>query len=154
MILAGTYDGLHIIEKNGSNWKHKTKIQRFDISSRFFEISKDKNILISHEYKGVFRIKLNIDNYQIDHSDLLIDGQNLYSSLSSLGNSIYFMSNEGFYYYDYENEQFLKNNQITNLIMDLSFLSGKMVNTNDKNLWLFGANSIIKLEKINFQMNL
>jgi hypothetical protein len=32
----------------------------------------------------------------------------------------------------------------------LSFLSGKMVNTNDKNLWLFGANSIIKLEKNQF----
>ena len=150
LILAGTYDGLHIIEKNGGNWKHKTKIQRFDISSRFFEISKDKTILISHEYKGVFKIKLNIDNYQIDHTDLLIDGQSLYSSLSSLGNSIYFMSNEGFYYYDYENEQFLKNNQITNLIKDLSFLSGKMVNTNDKNLWLFGPNSIIKLEKNQF----
>ena len=105
------------------------------IFSRFFEISKDKNILISHEYKGVFKIKLNIDNYQIDHTDLLIDGQNLYSSLSSLGNSIYFMSNDGFYYYDYENQQFLKNNQITNLIKDLIFLSGKMVNTNDKNLW-------------------
>ena len=150
LILAGTYDGLHIIEKNEGNWKHKTKIQGFDISSRFFEISKDKNILISHEYKGVFRIKLNIDNYQIDHTDLLIDGQNLYSSLSSLGNSIYFMSKEGFYYYDYENERFLKNNQITYLIKDLSFLSGKMVNTNDKNLWLFGANSIIKLEKNQF----
>ena len=115
-----------------------------------FEISKDKNILISHEYKGVFKIKLNIYNYQIDHTSLLIDGQSLYSSLSSLGNSIYFMSNEGFYYYDYENEQFLKNNQITNLIKDLSFLSGKMVNTNDKNLWLFGPNSIIKLEKNQF----
>ena len=150
LILAGTYDGLHIIEKNGSNWKHKTKLQRFDISSRFFEISEDKTILISHEYKGVFKIKLNIDNYQIDHTDLLIDGQNLYSSLSSLGNSIYFMSNDGFYYYDYENQQFLKNNQITNLIKDLIFLSGKMVNTNDKNLWLFGANSIIKLEKNQF----
>ncbi len=150
LILAGTYDGLHIIEKNEGNWKHKTKIQGFDISSRFFEISKDKNILISHEYKGVFRIKLNIDNYQVDDNDLLIDGQNLYSSLSSLGNSIYFMSKEGFYYYDYENERFLKNNQITDLIKDLSFLSGKMVNTNDKNLWLFGANSIIKLEKNQF----
>ena len=150
LILAGTYDGLHIIEKNGGNWKHKTKIQRFDISSRFFEISKDKTILISHEYKGVFKIKLNIDNYQIDHTDLLIDGQSLYSSLSSLGNSIYFMSNEGFFCYDYKNEQFVKNNQITNLKKDLSFVSRKMVNTNDKNLWLFGPNSIIKLEKNQF----
>ena len=33
---------------------------------------------------------------------------------------------------------------------DLSFSSGKMVNTNDKNLWLFGDNSIIKLEKNQF----
>ena len=150
LILAGTYDGLHIIEKNGSNWKHKTKIQRFDISSRFFEVSKNKTILVSHEYKGVFRIKLNIDSYRIDHTDLLIDGQSLYSSLSSLGNSIYFMSNEGFYYYDNDKDKFLKNDQIINLMKDLSFMSGKMVNTNDKNLWLFGDNSIIKLEKNQF----
>ena len=33
---------------------------------------------------------------------------------------------------------------------DLSFSSAKMVNTNDKNLWLFGDNSIIKLEKNQF----
>ena len=150
LILAGTYDGLHIIEKIGSNWKHKTKIQRFDISSRFFEVSKDKTILISHEHKGVFRIKLNADNYDIDQTDLLIDGQSLYSSLSSLGNSIYFMSNEGFYYYDNDKDKFLKNDQIINLMKDLSFMSGKMVNTNDKNLWLFGDNSIIKLEKNQF----
>ena len=150
LIIAGTYDGLHIIEKNGSNWKHKTKIEQFDISSRFFEISKDKTILISHEYKGVFRIKLNKNNYEIDQTDLLVDGQSLYSSLSSLGDSIYFMSNEGFFYYDYDKDEFLKNNQIMNLMKDLSFLSGKMVNTNDKNLWLFGANSIIKLEKNQF----
>ena len=150
MIIAGTYDGLHIIEKIGNNWKHKTKIQRFDISSRFFEVSKNKTILVSHEYKGVFRIKLNASNYEIDQEDLLIDGQSLYSSLSSLGNSIYFMSNEGFYYYDYDKDEFLKNNQIMNLMKDLSFLSAKMVNTNDKNLWLFGDNSIIKLEKNQF----
>ena len=112
MIIAGTYDGLHIIEKIGSNWKHKTKIQRFDISSRFFEVSKNKTIIVSHEYKGVFRIKLNTNNYEIDQEDLLIDGQSLYSSVSSLGNSIYFMSNEGFYYYERDKGEFLKNNQI------------------------------------------
>jgi DNA-binding CsgD family transcriptional regulator len=150
MIIAGTYDGLHIIEKIGSNWKHKTKIERFDISSRFFEVSKNKTIIVSHEYKGVFRIKLNTNNYEIDQEDLLIDGQSLYSSVSSLGNSIYFMSNEGFYYYEYDKGEFIKNNQITNLMKDLSFSSGKMVNTNNKNLWLFGDNSIIKLEKNQF----
>ena len=80
----------------------------------------------------------------------MIDGQSLYSSLSSLGNSIYFMSNEGFYYYDNDKDKFLKNDQIINLMKDLSFMSGKMVNTNDKNLWLFGDNSIIKLEKNQF----
>ena len=53
-----------------------------------------------------------------------------------------------------DKDKFLKNDQIINLMKDLSFMSGKMVNTNDKNLWLFGDNSIIKLEKINFQMNL
>ena len=150
VIIAGTYDGLHIIEKIGSNWKRKTKIQRFDISSRFFEVSKNKTIIVSHEYKGVFRIKLNTNNYEIDQEDLLIDGQSLYSSISSLGNSIYFMSNEGFYYYEHDKGEFIKNNQITNLMKDLSFSSGKMVNTNDKNLWLFGDNSIIKLEKNQF----
>jgi len=150
MILAGTYDGLHILEKNDSFWKHKRKIQGFDISSRFFEVSEDKTILVSHEYKGVFRLKLNTNNYEIDDSDLLIDGKSIYSSLSSLGNSIYFMSNEGFYYYDYDKDQFLKNNQIMDLVEELDFLSGKMVNTNDKNLWLFGTNLIAKLEKNHF----
>tara|TARA_B100000900_G_scaffold8598_1_gene7077 strand:- start:8704 stop:11487 length:2784 start_codon:yes stop_codon:yes gene_type:complete len=150
LIIAGTYDGLHILEKYDSNWKYKSKILGFDISSRFFEVSKDKTILVSHEYKGVFRLKFKPDNYDLDNMDLLIDGKSLYSSLSSLGNSIYFMSNEGFYYYDDDKDEFFKNNQIIDLMSELDFLSGKIVNTNDKNLWLFGTNSIVKLEKNQF----
>ena len=75
----------------------------------------------------------------------------LYSSLSSLGNSIYFMSNEGFYYYDYDKDEFLKNNQIMNLMKDLSFFERKMVNTNDKNLWLFGEIRLLSSKKSIFK---
>ena len=147
LILAGTYDGLHVLKKTGNRWEHFKKIDGFDISSRFFELSDKNAVLVSHEYKGVFRLHLNFETYSVEDKRLIVDGRSLYSSLSSLGNSIYYLSNDGFYQFNIESDLFEKNEKINKRIGNHNFLSGKIVNTNDKNLWLFTKNFILKLEK-------
>lgn len=147
LILAGTYDGLHILKKTGKLWKHFKKIDGFDISSRFFELSGKNTVLVSHEYKGVFRLNLNFEAYSVEDKKLIVDGKSLYSSLSSLGNNIYYLSNDGFYQFNIESDLFEKNEKINRLIGKHNFLSGKIVSTNDKNLWIFTKNFILKLEK-------
>lgn len=147
LILAGTYDGLHVLKKTRNRWKHFKKIDGFDISSRFFELSDKNAVLVSHEYKGVFRLHLNFETYSVEDKKLIVDKKSLYSSLSSLGNNIYYFSNDGFYKFNHESDLFEKNEKINRLIGKHNFLSGKIVNTNDKNLWLFTKNFILKLEK-------
>ena len=60
-LLQGNYYGICLLEKNNNGWQFKNKIQGFDYSSRYFALSEKNEIYISHEYKGVFRIKINND---------------------------------------------------------------------------------------------
>ena len=60
-ILVGSYDGLHLLKRRNGVWKYGFKVEGFDISSRFLEMINDREVLISHAYKGVFHITLSDD---------------------------------------------------------------------------------------------
>ena len=55
-IVQGSYDGLYILTQNNGEWVLKNKLSGFDISSRFFEISNNGKIIVSHGYKGRLQI--------------------------------------------------------------------------------------------------
>ena len=44
LILQGSYNGIHILEKDSGNWKYKNKLEGFDISSRYFEMVNDTTL--------------------------------------------------------------------------------------------------------------
>jgi AraC family chitin signaling transcriptional activator len=58
-LLQGNYDGLYVLEKSNNKWRLKNKIKGYDISSKFFEMPNARTILVSHEYKGVFKVEVN-----------------------------------------------------------------------------------------------
>ena len=60
LLLQGNYNGLYVIQKINNNWLFRNKIQGFNLSSKFFEIY-DNHVFVSHEYKGVFKIKMDDD---------------------------------------------------------------------------------------------
>ena len=60
-ILVGTYNGLHIINKQNDKWEYKNKLKGFDISSRFIEISSKHSAIVSHGYKGLFNLQISKD---------------------------------------------------------------------------------------------
>ena len=60
-LLQGNYEGLHLLEKKDGRWQYRNKIEGFNVSSRFFEFISSTELLVSHEYKGVFRLQLNDD---------------------------------------------------------------------------------------------
>lgn len=60
MLIAGTYDGLIILEKKDGEWRYRSGIKGFTESSRYIEWDSGGNLWVSHGYKGIF--KLGFDN--------------------------------------------------------------------------------------------
>jgi hypothetical protein len=59
LLLKGNYNGLSVLEKVSGTWRVRNKIDGFSSSARFFEPDERNQVWVSHEYKGVYRIRLN-----------------------------------------------------------------------------------------------
>jgi DNA-binding CsgD family transcriptional regulator len=58
MVLQGNYDGLSTLKKENGNWVFGNKISGFNIASRFFEVLNDRQVLVNHEYKGLYELTI------------------------------------------------------------------------------------------------
>ncbi|MFO7852932.1 MAG: LuxR C-terminal-related transcriptional regulator [Bacteroidota bacterium] len=58
-LIAGTYNGLIMLERKQGQWHYKSDIKGFKESSRYIEWDKDGNLWVSHGYKGIFRLAFN-----------------------------------------------------------------------------------------------
>ncbi|MEL0226559.1 MAG: LuxR family transcriptional regulator, partial [Flavobacteriaceae bacterium] len=116
LIFMGNFTGLYVIEKKGQEWVYRNKINGFDISSRFFEFSSPTQIIVNHEYKGVFKIKLDKDFQQAIEIEL--DKASCISCNSSLvefNNNIYYQAKENLYKYNLKEGVFEKDFLLTDL---------------------------------------
>ncbi len=72
-LIQGNYAGLSVLEKKEGQWQLKNRINGFDYSGKFLEVDKENTLWINHEYKGLFKLKVdeefkNIRNVAIDMS--------------------------------------------------------------------------------------
>lgn len=63
LLLQGNFNGLSVLKKENGNWNFRNRIKGFDISSRFFEITGPHEILVNHELKGLYSLKID-ENYE------------------------------------------------------------------------------------------
>lgn len=147
-LLAGGYNGLHLFDNDTLSWRYNSQLQNFSISSRYFEVLNESEILVSHEYKGVFRLLLNKEKTEVLSTAQIPDiPTSLYSSMTKFQGDICYFSKGGFYKYDVQEKGFVKNNTISELFTDSNFTSAKMVVDREKFLWFFERNNLIRVEK-------
>lgn len=152
-ILVGTYNGLHIINKQNDKWEYKNKLKGFDISSRFIEISSKHSAIVSHGYKGLFNLQISKD-YESITKVTKIPIETGPSDLCSMGGDIYYFNRRGLYKFDIDEEKFKIDSQITNLLAEDTFNAQRMISVSSDKLFLFGENYIYKLEKNIFSKQL
>lgn len=145
-ILAGTYNGLHLFDKTSNDLRYLRQIQGFSMSSRYFEVLNARELLVSHEYKGVFKLQLD-KNAVLTAAKIPNVPTSLYSSMISFLGDICYFSKGGFFEYDSETNQFQKNDLISSLFQENNFTSAKMVLDREKYLWFFERNNLIRVEK-------
>ena len=148
LVFMGNFTGLYVIEKKGEEWVYRNKINGFDISSRFFEFSSATQIIVNHEYKGVFKIKLDPDFRQAIEIEL--DDASCISCNSSLvhfNNNIYYHAKEKLFKYNLKGGVFDEDSLLTNLNSALDFRNEILLNDPTGQLWLFSKNNLYYINK-------
>ena len=143
LLLQGSYNGLYILIKIGDNWVLRNKIQGFKLSSRFFEIY-DNHVFVSHEYKGVFKIKLDNEFTKTVKIDKIPQiGKEQHSSLMKYDDNLLFAYKKGVYKYQIEQNEFIKDTLLSNLFKNEDYTSGKLIYTPKTNtVWAFSHDNL------------
>ncbi|WP_111659615.1 helix-turn-helix and ligand-binding sensor domain-containing protein [Olleya aquimaris] len=138
LLLQGNYNGLNILENNNGTWQFRNKIEGFDNSSRFFVFSDINEILVNHEYKGVFKIKTDSDFKQALNVSKLNDlEKGLFSSLTEYNDAIYYATEQGVFKKQKQEDVFVKDSVLSQLFENQGYSSGKLItNKNTNTLWI------------------
>ena len=147
MLLQGNYNGLYTLEKLNNNWSLKNKIDGFDLSARFFELVNNTTIFVSHEYKGVYKIEVNEEFTKAKNIKIDTFSKGLYSSLFNYNDNVYYVYSEGYYKYDFNKEEFIKDSLLSQTFKPSNYTSGKLIHeANSNTLWGFTNTDIIQVK--------
>ena len=143
LLLQGNYLGLYVLEKKGTSWVYRNKIDGLDISSRYFEFLNDTEILLNHEYKGVFKIKFDKDYLKIVEfvQDESIE-KGLHSSLIKHDDRILYSFRNGVFEFNKEGNVFERDSIFSEIYENENFISGKLVVDNTNKIWGFTGKNI------------
>ncbi|MEZ7504420.1 triple tyrosine motif-containing protein [Flavobacterium sp. Arc2] len=143
LLLQGNYYGISVLQKVNNQWVFRNKIKGFDYSSKYFEITKDNEIYVSHEYKGVFRLvcDVKLDNIKVIKTYVNPKkGKN--ACLVKFNNVIYYAYKLGVFKLNNKTKLFEKDTLLSSVFENDEYTSGKMIVDNTNKIWLFSKNYI------------
>lgn len=149
-LLQGNYNGLSILQKIDSKWKFRNALEGFDNSSRFFEFSAKDEIFVNHEYKGVFRLKLENDFQGVKVISQEV-GKGIASSLVKFKDEIIYATIHAVFTMNTE-KQFVVDSSLTDLFdhRKQDALSILMKDPLAERLWRFGKQDILFISSSKF----
>ncbi|QNM86722.1 LuxR family transcriptional regulator [Polaribacter pectinis] len=143
-LIQGNYDGLYVLKKQGLKWVLRNKIEGFNTSSRFFTLLENDKIIVNHEYKGVFKLRVDSEFRKVikQEKDSSVS-KGIHSSLVKYNNDILYTSKKGVFKYELDKNKFVKESTYSKLIPKENFTSARLVNNLSSNkLWSFTSEDI------------
>jgi len=149
LLIQGNYKGLNILEKDGNgSWSFRNRIEGFDISSRYFEFIDASELLISHEYKGVFKLKLNKALTKVIEFKTLGIDKGKSSSIINYNKKLRYVYDNSIFNYNKNNNTFSRDTVLRNLFANNNYVSGKLINDKEGNrLWSFSDDQLLYIER-------
>jgi DNA-binding CsgD family transcriptional regulator len=143
VLLQGNYYGISVLEKINNQWRFKNKIEGFNYSSRYFEITQNREVYVSHEYKGIFRFKP--DNSFSKAKDCYAysspkKGKN--ASLTKFNGAIYYAYKDGIFKLNSVTKKIEKDKLLSSIFEKDEYTSGKLIVDQSNKIWLFSKNYI------------
>ena len=146
LLIQGNYYGLSVLEKREGQWKFRNKIEGFDISSRAIVVAGENQIVVNHEFKGLFNLVLDKEYQKIERSEI-IGHLGHESSILKYNNEILYTSDKGVFELDLETSKLSANESWSEVFYsEGNRIRGKLVVENTKNtIWGFSERNIISM---------
>lgn len=143
-LLQGNYSGLYVLNKKDGQWKLRNKIKGFTNSSRSFEVVDKNQILVNHEYKGLFSLKVDDDFREVlalDNNSFF--SKKIHSNIIKYKERILYAYKNGVFEYSKETNEVVKDSILSKLYTAETYDTGKMVYDEENDiLWSFSKKDI------------
>jgi DNA-binding CsgD family transcriptional regulator len=150
LLLQGNYNGLYVLEKGKDDWQLRNKIEGFDTSARYFEFISPEELVVSHEYKGLFYLSLDQELRFVEKMRQDDLQKSVNSSLVRFKNEVYYGTESGIYVYNEETLGFEKDSVVSRLAHNGAYVSGKLMLTdNGDKLWYASESGLSYLRSDN-----
>ena len=151
ILLAGTYNGIAILERAGASFHFVKMIDDFQESARVMFFDQKNNLWISHGYKGLYKIRFN----EADLTTQSVDFYGMNKGLPSLNNDIFFIRDEmiistinGIYRYEESYDTLVPYPKWNHFLGSLERVS-KVIEANKQNIYVFQNGIMGRLEILN-----
>jgi len=130
-ILAGTSNGLRLLEYYNGNWRLKHSIKGFKEYSRHIQTDSENIIWVSHQNKGVFKLKLNESFDSVVELNFFDSSHGLPSNINNYvfkiktdntNSQILFGTEKGIYEYNMQTNKFESNKKFNKLLVGRGFI--------------------------------
>jgi|APTNR8051073442_1049403.scaffolds.fasta_scaffold00032_46 ligand-binding sensor domain-containing protein/DNA-binding CsgD family transcriptional regulator len=119
-LIGGVYGGIQFYTQKNNHWALSTKPSGFKESSRIMERDREGNLWITHGYKGVFKLALDLPREQIKNISFYGSEKgfpsNILINVYSIRNDLVFTSERGVYKYDKQKDRFILEPLFTSLL--------------------------------------
>ncbi len=157
LLIQGNYQGLNVLVRENGQWRLRNKITGFDISSKYFEITGSGTILVSHEYKGVYRLNVNESYTEIEsYAEMTSVKKGAHSGLVSYHDEIYYAYRDGIFVYDASTADFKRDEMLSAIFDGDQYISGKLIDDGQGKLWAFTKDALVYIfaERLNNQLKI
>ena len=158
-LLAGTYSGIGLIEKQENHYEFRKILDGFNESSRIMFFDASDNLWISHGYKGIYRIRINEFSNDIEEIKFYGTKQGLPSELN---NELFMIRGEliagtrnGIYQYEEKKDTFYFSGKWNRFLTSRDPVT-KMIESRERTVWVFQNGVLGRLDILSdslFQYN-
>ncbi len=151
LLLQGNFKGLSILKRTNHDWKFRNKIDGFDSSSRFFEFVDSNQVIVNHEYKGIFDLKIDADFQKVLEVNKM-ESKGMGSSLVEFNKNIIYTNFNGVFKYNNNNHEFGLDTVLTSIFFDdkENIIGVPTSDMKNGRLWAFTKENILYVEQAKF----
>lgn len=138
-LLGGNYNGLNLYQNKNNHWQFQSKISNMlDESCRIMAQDNAGNVWVAHPYRGVYRIKLNLEEKRVDYIKLYNSKNgfpsDLYIHVFKIGDGVVFTAEHGVYAYNAKTDGFEVSDKWSEII-DTSSRVQRLTEDKKGNIW-------------------
>ncbi len=148
LIIQGNYNGFNILEKKDGQWQFRNKLAGFDISARHFAQMGDNTLFVSHEYKGVYKVKTDTEYQKVLRfaQDTSVK-KGASATLTKYDDMLLYANKSGVFRYDMDRDAFTRDSLFSLAFTEETYTSGKMIKDSEGRLWTFTNVDVNYFEK-------